>query len=425
MDLLEYQAKELFHEVGIPVLPSQRIDDARDLKRLHIPYPVVLKSQVHAGGRGRAGGVRFVENTIDAIAAARTIYNLPIQGEYPQVLLAEARYDVKQEFFLAVVLDYQEQRPVLLGSAEGGTNVEAVLENMQKVVVDEAFSPFYARRLALKMGLEGMLIESVSAIIQKMYQLFLDKDLDLIEINPLGISPSGKVMALDGKISVNDYALQRHPDIVSLVTPKPEKPEEIETSSQAPVEPLSLNWVDKQGNIGILCNGIGLTLATWDLLLQEKGKLACCLVVGREIGGNLLGVTSLHEQIEQSLEQLIEVEELKVILVNIVGSAEMVQTVANAIADYLQKHYDAPSLPKGDDRIERPTSAVARARRKRETGRSGHSSSRKRLLPQIVLRLIGGEIEAVQSSLESMSLYWTDNLEQAVTEAVSFAKKSK
>ena len=107
MNLLEYQAKELFQEVGIPVLPSQTLDRASGLKRLQIPYPIVLKSQVPTGGRGQVGGVRFVENTIDAIAAARAIFNLPILGQCPQILLAEARYNVEQELFLAIVLDYQ------------------------------------------------------------------------------------------------------------------------------------------------------------------------------------------------------------------------------------------------------------------------------------------------------------------------------
>ena len=165
MDLLEYQAKELFREVGIPVLPSQRIDDPRELKRLDIPYPVVLKSQVRVGGRGRAGGIRFVENTINAIAAARTIFNLPIVGEYPQVLLAEARYDAEEEFFLAVVLDYKQQRPVLLGSLQGGINVEVLLEQMQKVVVEDEFSPFYARHLATQNGTPRAHLLGLSALL--------------------------------------------------------------------------------------------------------------------------------------------------------------------------------------------------------------------------------------------------------------------
>jgi len=149
MDLLEYQAKELFRERGIPTLPSQRIDQPSDLKDLCIPYPVVLKSQVRSGGRGKAGGIKFVANTIDAIAAAGNIFNLAIMGEFPQVLLAEAQYDTEQEIYLAVVLDYHLGLPVLLGSAQGGVNIEKVVEQMQQVVLDQQFSPFYARRLEI------------------------------------------------------------------------------------------------------------------------------------------------------------------------------------------------------------------------------------------------------------------------------------
>ncbi len=120
MDLLEYQAKEIFAQVGIPILPSQPIHEPGGLKRLNIPYPIVLKSQVRTGGRGKAGGVRFVANTIDAIAAAHAIFHLPIAGEYPEVILAEARYNPQQEIFLAILLDYHLQRPVLLGASQGG-----------------------------------------------------------------------------------------------------------------------------------------------------------------------------------------------------------------------------------------------------------------------------------------------------------------
>ncbi|NEO26228.1 MAG: succinate--CoA ligase subunit beta, partial [Kamptonema sp. SIO4C4] len=170
MDLLEYQAKELFREVGIPVLPSQPIADSREIKQLRVSYPIVLKSQVRSGGRAKAGGIRFAENTIDAIAAAQTILNLPISGEYPQLLLVEARYEVQREIFLAIVLDYQLNHPILLGSACGGIQVEDLLKNMHKVVIDEDFSPFYARRLAIQMGLQGDMIRTISDIVQKMFQ---------------------------------------------------------------------------------------------------------------------------------------------------------------------------------------------------------------------------------------------------------------
>ena len=216
MDLLEYQAKKLFRQVGIPILPSQTIKDPRQIKQLQIPYPVVLKSQVRAGGRGKAGGIRFVANTIDAIAAARTVFNLSILGEYPEVILAEARYDAHKELFLAIALDYQLKRPVLLGSSAGGMDVKLLLKNLQQVVIETEFSPFYARRLASRMNLSGNLLLSVSKIIEKMYSLFQAKDLELVEINPLGVNSEGKLMALDGKMTINQHALSRHPEIVTL-----------------------------------------------------------------------------------------------------------------------------------------------------------------------------------------------------------------
>ncbi|MFM6195677.1 MAG: ATP-grasp domain-containing protein [Planktothrix sp.] len=195
MDLFAYQAKELFQQIGIPILPSQTIHNTGELKRLQIPYPVVLKSQVRAGGRGKAGGVRFVENTIDAIAAATAIFHLPISGEYPEVVLAEARYDSQLEFFLAIVLDYQRQCPVLLGSSKGGIEVDTLLQYMEQVVLTEEFSLFHARRLAIKMGLKGELVPAVSDIIEKMYRLFTSKDgaipwgiIELIPKSSLGTS---------------------------------------------------------------------------------------------------------------------------------------------------------------------------------------------------------------------------------------------
>jgi succinyl-CoA synthetase beta subunit len=290
MDLLEYQAKELFRQIGIPVLPSQRIDRPTDLKALRIPYPVVLKSQVSVGNRGKAGGVRFVENTIDAIAAARTIFNLPILGEYPQVLLAEAKYNTSQEFYLAIGIDRLACRPVLLGSIAGGMNINAAIDRIQQVVVYEEFSSFYARRLALRMGLEGDLMLAVSDIIEKMYRLMQSQDLDLIEINPLGVDRNGRVMALDGKISVNPHAVGRHPHSIQWQV--------LDVANNLPAlahsgsESLALSppTVEKRskilsplftgsGNISILCSGTGLALAMMDGIAQGGGQVAKCIVV--------------------------------------------------------------------------------------------------------------------------------------------------
>jgi succinyl-CoA synthetase beta subunit len=445
MDLLEYQAKKLFGEVGIPVLSSQTINEPRQLKQLQIPYPIVLKSQVRVGGRGRAGGIRFVENTIDAIAAARTIFNLPILGEYPQVVLAEARYDAQREFFLAVVLDYQLKQPVLLGSSQGGMDIETLLQNLQKVAIESTFSPFHARRLAIKMGLEGELIQSTSAIIEKMYYLFIDLDLDLIEINPLGVSATGELMALDGKITVNDYALPRHPDLITLTeslnTSKGDKSpvasllggivnlstrltsSEVSSSletSKTKAQPRKLDWGDEKGKIGIICNSSDLALATWDLIYQEKGKPACLYLVAEEQNETLFNKNYLIEQLETALTEIIEDKKLKTILINILASPEISLTVAETIACYLQ-----PSNEMNSDRD--------RDREERELIPTGmrlptHCQSASAIDPKtieqvnFVIRLVGGETQSIQEQLASFSIYWTDKLEEAIGQTISFAK---
>jgi succinyl-CoA synthetase beta subunit len=272
MDLLEYQAKDLFQEVGIPTLPSQRIDRPTDIKFLKIPYPVVLKSQVSVGHRGKVGGVRFVENTIDGIAAAQTMFNLPIFGEVPQVLLAEAKYDVSREFYLAVLIDYRSRRPVLLGSERGGMDLVAVMDSLQQVMIDDTFSPFYARKLAILMGLSGELLVQVSGIIEAMYRLMVAHDLDLVEINPLGVSNDGKLMALDGKVTVNDRAIIRHPKLQELMR---------QSTRQNTMGRIPKALATGSGRIGLLVEGRGLAVATVVELQRAGRPIFQCWAVDR------------------------------------------------------------------------------------------------------------------------------------------------
>jgi len=421
MDLLEYQAKELFREIGIPILSSQRIDHPRDLKRLEIPYPVVLKSQVPTGGRGRAGGIRFVENTIDAIAAARAIFNLPILGQYPQVLLAESRYDADQEFFLAVILDYTLGRPVLLGSAKGGVNVEDVMEYMQRVVVEQEFSPFYARRLALKMGLQGNLITSISSIVQKMYQLFVEKDLDLVEINPLGISSRGEVMALDGKITANDNALGRHPELATLASTSSNS----DTDQQKPTSKLTaLNWSDGEGNIGILSNSLCLAATTLDLVYQAKGKPASCLIVDGSASWDLPAASSPVQQLQEALQQITEANGIKVVLVNILSSPVASEEVAEIITNYLLSHFGETPLPRVTELTQKPTGLTSRSLR--EPSNSNRTLPRRtssvNQFPSFVIRVVGGNFDSAKESLAKIPVHWIDNLDEAVAKAISLTK---
>ncbi|PZV18477.1 MAG: ATPase [Leptolyngbya sp.] len=393
MDLLEYQAKELFRAMGIPVLPSQRIERPKDLKGLIIPYPVVLKSQVYSGERGRVGGVRFVENTIDAIAAAQTIFNLSIMGEYPKVLLAEAKYDADQEFYLAITLNRSVRRPVLLGSQKGGIDVEMAIDQMQHVVVEQEFSAYYARRLALKMGLEGKLIESVSSVVEKMYQLFVQNDLDLIEINPLGVSTTGEVMALDGKISVNDDAWARHPHLDALIA-------KLEGSSPQS-SPMSIVPMESDGQIAIVCNGAGLTMATMDLVYQAGGKPISFLNIGSETRADF-SPAQLKHHLKDGLDQLTQNKQVKVVLINLISNLVPCDEVAEIIASSVKRHVPKTNSLK---RI-RPDTLIAQATRS----------------PAMVVRLVGSECERAQSRLASNQISLLDNLDEAVTQAVSLAK---
>ncbi|NJK38618.1 MAG: succinate--CoA ligase subunit beta [Oscillatoriales cyanobacterium RM1_1_9] len=359
MDLLEYQAKTLFSEVGIPVLPSQRIDRPQDLKRLKIPYPVVLKSQVRAGGRGKAGGIRFVENTIDAVAAAQAIFNLPILDEYPQVLLAEAKYNASREFYLAITLDPQSRRPILLGSPYGGEGMdEEILAQVRRVIVKQEFSAFYARHLAVSMGLTEELLLKVSTLIEKMYYLFVSKDLDLIEINPLGISPTGEVMALDGKVVVNSGALNRHPELIqaidtchpaaqTLTSHTSEDPQPVRASSFTPIANQTLvctpNLIELEGNIGVLCNGKGLTLATIDAIVQARGKPALFANFGEEDYFQMTDI--LRDRLHQSLAIVGQAPGIKVILIHFLGNLGNIQELATEVADYLRERLTLGSVP--------------------------------------------------------------------------------
>ena len=394
MDLLEYQAKEIFAQVGIPILPSQPIHEPGGLKRLNIPYPIVLKSQVRTGGRGKAGGVRFVANTIDAIAAAHAIFHLPIAGEYPEVILAEARYNPQQEIFLAILLDYHLQRPVLLGASQGGMDVDSLLETMQKVVIEERFSPYLCRQLAVSMGLRGSLIESISQILEKMYSLFVSKDLDIIEINPLGINEVGEVMALDGKISVNDAALARHLDLLALTPPQLQSPWSI---------------IDQTGPIAMISNGQGLMSTVWDALASKGAKLAAWLILEER-----LELEQLNEQIEAGLQQFQLLPNLKVVIVDIISYPDFGQKAIESISNYYRSYSPlSPSRSSGERTIR-----ATRQERQTLQPRSFLNPT----VPQIIFRVLAdSKARDLSQSLADVNFHWLESLEEVVTAAIKLA----
>jgi len=289
-------------------------------------------------------------------------------------------------------------------------DVEGSIDKMQQVAVDQEFSPFYARRLMLKMGLQGDLIQSVSTIVEKMYRLFVEKDLDLVEINPLGISPTGELMALDGKVTANDDALGRHPDLAALSGKKQSSglvgdrrspsaggdrrnsnskllhsPPEFDPKPQSPIsngEPLQL--IELDGNIGILCNGVGLTMATLDAVAHQGGKPANFVNMGSL--DRYDGVNALRDRTDLGLELVAQDKSVKVILVNILGSASKSEEITAAVAGYLERK--------------------ARANR--------HI--------QVVLRLVEIDADAVKKRLGQLPVQLASTLDEAAAASVSSAK---
>ncbi len=348
MDLLEYQAKELFKQVGIPVLPSQSLSSPSQLKNLRIPYPVVLKSQVVASGRAKVGGVKFVSNTIDAIAASQSIFNLPIEKEYPKVILAETRYDAQNEVFLAIMLDYHLKKPVLLGSLQGGIHIEELLDNLTHCTIEDDYSPFYGRHLAKQMGLQGNMITSVSTIIDKMYQLFRELDLDIIEINPLGISGDGAVMALDGKIRVNNYGFFRHPELLELIKP-------IDSSLTPDKELLksqlfSSFTINPQGSLAVICHSIDEAIFTINQIKNNREKIVVysCIIMGEKFEQ----VTA--ENLNALFESILSNQNIATVLVNMPLENEFNQRFIETIKKYYPADFSHWSN-KNEERGDRPT----------------------------------------------------------------------
>ncbi|NET73487.1 MAG: succinate--CoA ligase subunit beta, partial [Sphaerospermopsis sp. SIO1G2] len=355
---------------------------------------------VYADDRVKFGGVKIVKTTIDAIATAQNIFNLPIWGELPEVLLAETRYDAKKEFYLAIVLDTAICRPVLLGCKETNIDWESPGEKMQYVVVEQEFSSFYARRLGLKMGLQGALMQSVSDILEKMYKLFVEKDLDLIEINPLAVNVSGEVMALNGKVRVNERAINRHPEIAKMATKMLARKRDSQASG------ILGNWdgVEIKGEIGILANGTGSVLTTLDAVVNAGGKPGVLLNLRHSFLTDIKP-TTFCDRLEKGLKILASETNIKVILINFLGAIPDVKQMSEIINNFVQTDSteSKPSISNGSSQKSQTTT-----------------------LPKLVVRLAGVDFnqtreELAKFSTENQQLIIVENLGEAVKQAVSLA----
>jgi len=367
--LFEFEAKDLFEEVGIPLEKERKIIYyPEELISKKLNYPAALKTQVLDGKRGIAGGIKFADNLEEAIQKSKEIFDLEIKGEKPSKILIEPKVKIKKEFYLSITLDRENKCPILLGSSEGGMEIESSL-NIKKVLCTQEYSPALGRKLCYLMNLKNQEFKIFSQIINKIYDLYLRYDLDLIEINPLAQLENGSIVALDGKISINENSLERQPRFAN------QKIEHLSDLSEREKKAsmVGLNLVELgEGNIGILCNGAGLTMATMDLVRFKGGKPANFLDIGGGADKN---------KVNAALKLVTDNPEVNTLFINILGGITSCDQVAIPLVDF-KKNFPNHNL---------------------------------------VVRLLGNNQELAKKMLQGTGIEFVDNLSQAVESAIKIA----
>ena len=332
MNLHEYQSKELFRNYGIPV-PNGKVafsaDEAVAAAESLTTAKVVVKAQVHAGGRGKAGGVKLVDSATEAGEFAGSLlgtnlvtFQTDAKGQPINRILVEETCDIANELYLGAVLDRSKRRVVIMASTEGGVEIEKVAHETPEKILRATINPlvgimpYQCRELAFGLGLSGDQIKQFTKLLTGLAKLVVEKDLALVEVNPLVITGSGDLLCLDGKINVDSNALFRHPDLVEMR----DKSQEDERENRA--AEWDLNYVALDGEIGCMVNGAGLAMATMDIIKLSGGEPANFLDVG---GG------ATKERVAEALKIILSDDKVKGILVNIFGGIVRCDLIAEGI----------------------------------------------------------------------------------------------
>ncbi|MFA7657091.1 ADP-forming succinate--CoA ligase subunit beta [Acidithiobacillus thiooxidans] len=332
MNLHEYQAKRLLAEEGIPVpraIPAFSVREAVNQARELGGPAWVVKAQVHAGGRGKAGGVRVVHSIAGVEKAAQELLGKPLvtaqtgaQGQHVAALLIEEPSSIARELYLALMVDRGQARITFLATREGGMDIDELAatrpEALKKLVVNPStgFLPFQARQLGFEFGLDTSQVQQLTRIMQGMYRLAQKLDALMVEINPLAVTSDGRLLALDAKLVMDDNALYRHPESDELFDSTQQDSREI-TARQ-----FGLNYISLEGNIGCMVNGAGLAMATMDMIKLHGGEPANFLDVG---GG------AAADKVTQAFKLILSDTRVKAILVNIFGGITRCDLLAEGI----------------------------------------------------------------------------------------------
>jgi succinyl-CoA synthetase beta subunit len=334
----EYQAKALLAQYGIPIPHGKLASAATEAKDIaaEIGGRVVIKAQVYAGGRGKAGGIRIVNGPKEAEKAASQLLGTRLvtsqtgaDGAPVNRILVEEACSVARELYLSILVDGTSHLPVMMASEAGGMDIEEVAQSAPEKIfrsyVDPAigFQPFQGRKVAYGMKLDGSQIGDVTRLMTNLHRLFMDKDCSLAEMNPLVVTTDGKLLALDAKLSFDDNALYRHKDIQELQDKEQEEPLEIQARGWG-----INNYVKMDGNIGCMVNGAGLAMAVNDLIQHCGGRAA-----------NFLDIGTLNntERVVNSFKMFVTDPRIKAVLVNIFGGMARVDVIARGIVEAYQQ----------------------------------------------------------------------------------------
>src|SRR3954470_21788113 len=326
MDLLEYQGKQLFARHGVPVptgTPATTVEEAVAAAD-EIGYPCVVKAQVQVGGRGKAGGIKVAKDRTEAEAHAQAILGMDIRGLTVHEVWIEAASDIAAEYYASIVFDRAAKKPLVLLSTQGGMDIEEVAASdpsaIARLHVDPliGFQDFHARRLAFEAGIDADVIRPVGALLAKLYEAFVEEEAMLVEVNPLIITGSRDVVALDAKVTLDDNSLFRHRENAELRNPSGEDPQERMAKERG------LTYVSLDGDIGILGNGAGLVMSTLDVVAQYGGRPANFLDAG---GG------SKAEAITSAVEVILANPNVKAVLFDIFGGITRCDEVARGLVE--------------------------------------------------------------------------------------------
>ncbi|MGA8367155.1 MAG: ADP-forming succinate--CoA ligase subunit beta [Candidatus Acidiferrales bacterium] len=339
MKIHEYQAKAILAKFGVPVPRGEAVfskDEARNaFERLGSPIAVV-KAQIHAGGRGKAGGVKLAKSAEEAAALAERMLGMKLvtpqtgeEGRIVRRLLVEEGLDIQRELYLSILVDRAVGAPVFMASAAGGMEIEEVAKERPEAILRETihpaegharegFEPYHARKLAFGLGLSGELASAGARFFQSLYRAFIGTDASMLEINPCVVTRDGRLVALDAKVNFDDNALYRHPEFKELRDVDEETPLEVEASK------FKLNYIKLDGSVGCMVNGAGLAMATMDIIKLAGGRPANFLDVG---GG------ASEEQVKNAFRILLSDASVKAVFVNIFGGILRCDVLASGVVN--------------------------------------------------------------------------------------------